>query len=357
VTEHYAALHQLVAEAHRRLDRIAWDYLIGGAGVEATLARNRLALDSLAFRPRVLRNVAAVDLGAELFGQHIALPVVLAPVGSVESFDPGGVAVAARAAQAANLPIICSGVNPATIDAVAANTTGPKIFQAYLSGADPRLPDLVERTRDAGFDAFCITVDSAYPSRRERDIVNSYVKPYMQRPGAPKPTLSWDDVKWFKDLSSMPLVLKGIATAEDAELAVQHGVDVVYVSNHGGRQLDHGRGAIEVLPEVVQAAAGRAKVWFDGGVSRGADVVKAVLLGADLVGVGRLYLYGLAAAGQAGVERVAALLGEEVRETLALLGVTGFDQLDASYICAGAPITAAHAHSAFPLLDDVASRI
>jgi isopentenyl diphosphate isomerase/L-lactate dehydrogenase-like FMN-dependent dehydrogenase len=148
----------------------------------------------------------------------------------------------------------------------------------------------------------------------------------------------------------MPLIVKGIATAEDALLAVEHGVDVVYVSNHGGRQLDHGCGGLEVLPEVVEAVAGRTKVWFDGGVSRGTDVVKAMILGADLVGVGRLYCYGLAAAGQAGAERVIELLGEEVREVLALLGVTRFSELDASYLRRCADPAEAPYHPAFPLL-------
>ncbi|MET0294216.1 MAG: alpha-hydroxy acid oxidase [Phenylobacterium sp.] len=351
VAARYVALHELVAAARTRLNHIAWDYLVGGGGSETTLRRNRLALDSLAFRPRVLRDVSRVGAGAEVFGKPIAMPVALAPVGSVESFDPGGLGVAARAAQAANVPIICSGVSAAALDDVAQGTTGPKVYQAYLTGDDRRLPDLIARTREAGFDAFCITVDTAHPSRRERDIANRYVKPYMRSAAEPRPTLSWDDVKRFKDATSMPLVLKGIATAEDAALAVEHGVDVVYVSNHGGRQLDHGRGAIEVLPEVVQAVQGRAKVWFDGGVSRGSDVVKALILGADLVGIGRLWLYGLAAAGQAGVERVLDLLGQEVTEALGLLGVTSLSQLEPGHLTAGVAVARPHVHSAFPLLD------
>jgi len=352
----FVALHELVAEARQKLDPIAWDYLTGAGGTETTLLRNRLALDSLAFRPRVLRNVGAVDVGATVFGKPIALPVALAPVGSVESFDPGGIALAARAAEAANVPIICSGVSPAALDAVAQSTRSPKAFQAYLSGNDPRLPELVQRTRDGGYDAFCMTVDSAYPSRRERDITNRFVKPYAARMSEPKPTLGWDDVKRFKDLSDMPLILKGIATAEDARLAIEHGVDVIYVSNHGGRQLDHGRGGLDVLPEVVQAAKGRAQVWFDGGVSRGADIVKAMALGADLVGLGRVWLYGMAAAGQDGVERVLELLTAEVREALALLGATRFAELDASQVVAAPPVTPPHLLSAFPLLEPIKPR-
>src|SRR5919107_1431409 len=160
---------------------------------------------------------------------------------------------------------------------------------------------------------------------------------------------SADNVKHFKDKHSIPLILKGIATAEDAALACEHGVEVVYVSNHGGRQLDHGRGALDVLPEVVKAVNGRAKVWIDGGFSRGSDIVKAIAMGAELVGLGRLYCYALAAAGEAGVAQMFHLLEAEVHEVLGLLGVTSFGQLDGSYLAAAPPAVMPHVHSAFPL--------
>jgi glycolate oxidase len=351
VRERFATLHELVAAARQRLDQRGWGYLIGGSDSESTVARNRLALDSWAFRPRVLRNVVRIDTGARMFAKPIALPVALAPVGSVETFDPGGLDIAARAAAAAGIPIICSGVSPTAMSDVAEATTGSKVYQAYLYGAHPGLPDMVRRAEDLGFDAFCITVDTAHSSRRERDIVQRFVKPWAKAYAAePRPSLTWDDIKRYKDLTALPLVLKGVATAEDAALAADHGVDVVYVSNHGGRQLDHGRGALDVLPEVVEGVQGRARVWFDGGVCRGGDVVKAVILGAELVGIGRLYLYGLAAAGQAGIERVIELLAEEVRVALGLLGVSSFAELDRSYLCpAPAPCTPG-VLSAFPLL-------
>jgi len=155
--------------------------------------------------------------------------------------------------------------------------------------------------------------------------------------------------RWKQRFPGFPLVLKGIATAEDALLAVEHGVEVVYVSNHGGRQLDHGRGALAVLPEVVKAVEGRARVWVDGGFARGSDVVKAIALGAELVGMGRMYCYALAAAGEAGVARMLQILESEVHEVLGLLGVTGFGQLDGSYLHPVVPIVAPHVHSAFPL--------
>lgn len=350
IRSQFAAMHELVAEARRRLDPIAWDYLVGGGGTETTLRRNRLALDSLAFRPRILRNVADIDPGVALFGRRIAMPVTLAPVGSVHSFDPEGIAAAARAAGRAHIAIMAGGIHPDALPDMAQGTDGPKIFQPYLHGESPLLSDLIEQATDAGCDAFCMTVDGAQPGRRERDLTNRYIKPYAKGYDPPNATLSWDDVKRYKDLTGLPLILKGIATAEDAAIAVEHSVDIIYVSNHGGRQLDHGRGGIEVLPEVVAAVKGRAKIWFDGGVSRGADVVKAMILGADMVGIGRLYCYGLAAAGQAGLERMLELLREEICETLGLLGVTRFADLDTSYLCPAAPLAAPYS-SAFPLLE------
>ena len=165
-------------------------------------------------------------------------------------------------------------------------------------------------------------------------------------------SVSWDLIKWYKDEFRLPLILKGIATAEDAQLAVEHGVEVVYVSNHGGRQLDHGRGAIDVLPEVVQAVGGKAEVWVDGGFLRGSDVLKAIALGASAVGIGRLHGFGLAAGGEAGVARVLELLEDEIRRDMGLLGVTRLDQLNASHLHPATPVYPAHhVSSAFPFLN------
>jgi isopentenyl diphosphate isomerase/L-lactate dehydrogenase-like FMN-dependent dehydrogenase len=214
--------------------------------------------------------------------------------------------------------------------------------------------DWVRRARDHGYRGFCLTVDSAYYSRRERDLARRFVKPWRAAATGLEyqRALSWDQVKRFKDVhSDVPLVLKGIATAEDAEIACRHGVEVVYVSNHGGRQLDHGRGSLAVLPEVVRAVGDRAQVWIDGGFVRGADIVKARALGAEVVGLGRIACMGLAAAGEPGLVRVLELLEEEARLCLGLLGVSRFDELDASYVCAETPVTLPSVVSAFPLLD------
>jgi glycolate oxidase len=214
--------------------------------------------------------------------------------------------------------------------------------------------DWVRRAVDHGYAAFCLTVDTACYSRRERDLARRFVKPWRTRAGGFEfqAGLSWDHVKRFKDTHAIPLVLKGIATAEDAALAVDHGVEGVYVSNHGGRQLDHGRGAIEVLPEVVRAVGGRATVLVDGGFARGTDVVKAIALGAQSVGIGRIACCGLAAAGQAGLVRVLELLEDEIRIAMGLLGVDRLAGLDRSYLHAAAPVVPPSGMSSFPLIGE-----
>jgi glycolate oxidase len=248
-----------------------------------------------------------------------------------------------------------SSVSKPGLEEVAAATPGPKIYQLYVRGDAAFIEDSIRRAKGNGYDAFCLTVDTAIYSRRERDIARRFAKPWRatatgdaQRYQA---ALNWDDVKRIKDAHpDMPLILKGIGTGEDAVIACEHGVEVVYVSNHGGRQLDAGRGSIEVLPEVVQAVAGRAKVWVDGGFSRGTDIVKALCLGAECVGLGRLYCYALAADGAAGVVRLLEILENEFRSALGLLGVTSVGQLGPGFVAPAMPTNLPHVHSAFPLL-------
>jgi len=349
----FLTLHELVKAAKIRLSANIWDYLIGGADSETTVKRNRQALDSLAFRPRVLRDVSTIDCTSTLLGRKLRLPVLLAPVGSLESFDPGGAATAAKAAGAFGVPIMVSSVTQPGLEATAQAANGLKLFQLYVRGDDAWTDDFVHRARDAGYDAFCFTVDTALYSRRERDIAKRFAKPWRQRVTGQffQAGLNWDHVKRFRDKHDLPLILKGIATAEDAELACAEGVAAVYVSNHGGRQLDHGRGTLDILPEVVQAVGGRAEIIIDGGFSRGTDVLKAVALGAQAVAVGRLYCYGLAAAGEAGVSRVLELLEAEIVTALGLLGAARLGALDRSYLHPAVPVTAPHVHSAFPLLN------
>src|SRR5436309_1233558 len=296
--ERFQTLHEIVRAAHQTLDPGAWDYLAGGTETETTLRRNRQALDSIAFRPRVLRDVSKVDTTATLLGRTLRLPIMLAPVGSIETFTPGGAATAARGATAFGVAQMLSSVcNPGLEATAAAAPGGLRIFQLYVRGDDGFVDDHVKRARDNGYAAFCLTVDSAMYSRRERDLAKRYVKPWRARATGMdfQAALSWDQVKRFKDAHDVPLWLKGIATAEDAEIACEHGVEGVYVSNHGGRQLDHGRGSADVLPEVVAAVRKRALVIVDGSFVRGTDVVKALALGADCVGMGRIACCGLGA--------------------------------------------------------------
>lgn len=355
--ERFQTLHELVKAARLKLNANIWDYLVGGTETETTLARNRAALDAVAFRPRVLRDVSRVDATGDFLGKRrIRLPVALAPVGSLDSFEPGGAATAARAASAFGVPIIVSSVTAPGLEATAqAAGAGPRVFQLYVRGDQGFVDDHARRAIDAGYDAFAFTVDTAHYSRRERDIAKRFVKHWRAPSNAMlhQAALSWDDVSRFKDrFPSIPVVLKGIGCAEDAEIAARRGIEVVYVSNHGGRQLDHGLGSLQVLPEVVQAVGARARIWMDGGISRGTDVVKAIALGAEMVAIGRLYCYGLAADAEHGVTRVLELLEDEVVTCLGLLGAPSLAAVERGQLAAAAPMAPAHVHSAFPLLAD-----
>jgi len=350
----FHTLHEIVTAARSNLAREHWDYVIGGAETETTVKRNRQALDAIAFRPRVLRDVSDIDSGGELFGHRLRLPVLLAPIGSMQDIVEGGGLIPARAAAEFGTIQILSSVCEPGLEAVAKETDAPKIFQLYVRGDPPWVDEQLRRAVDAGFIAFCLTVDLDAYSRRERDIAKRHVTTgRLQVTGdANQALFSWDDVKRLRDLCPVPMILKGIATAEDAALAVEHGIDAVYVSNHGGRQLDHGRGGIDVLPEVVDAVAGRAKILFDGGIMRGTDVVKAMARGADAVAIGRLQGLAAGAAGAAGIVRALELLEAETRIALALLGVTGYAALDEGHLHPAPPVTAPHVLSAFPLLDE-----
>ena len=354
LADRFQTLHEIVKAARHNLAPGPWDYLMGGTETETTLRRNRQALDSLAFRPRVLRDVRGVDPSSTLFGRRVRLPVMLAPIGSIESFAPGGGATAAIGSGEFGVPqMLSSACNPG-LEATAAATDNFRIFQLYVRGDDQFVDDHVKRAINHGYAAFCMTVDTAMYSRRERDLARRFVKPWRQNVTGVdfQAALSWEQVKRFKDRHSIPLILKGIATAEDATIAVEHGVDGVYVSNHGGRQLDHGAGSTDVLPEVVAAVGGRATIFVDGGYYRGTDVVKAIALGAQVVGLGRLPCCGLAAAGAPGLVRTLELLEEEVRIAMGLLGVTKLSQLDRSYLRPATPVGLPHATSAFPLLGE-----
>ena len=302
----------------------------------------------------MLRNVTKVDASVEQFGRRMRLPVVLAPVGALEIFDPDSAASVARGAGRFGAAHMLSSVSEPGMEKVAqAAPDALRMYQLYVRGDDAFVEDCVARAVAGGYAAFCLTVDTAHYSRRERDIAKRYVRESRLRAtgGDFQKGLEWRTVKLIKDKFKIPLVVKGIATAEDAALAVDHGVDWIYVSNHGGRQLDHGLGSMHVLPEIVSAVAGRARIMVDGSFCRGSDIVKAMALGADLVGIGRLQCWALAANGEAGILRMLELLEDEVVRSLGLLGVHNFTELDQSYLRAATATNLPHVFSAFPLLD------
>ena len=311
--EQFQNLHEFIRKARANLNQNAWDYIVGAAETETTMRRNRMALDEIAFRPRVLRDVRKVDASVELFGRKMRLPVVLAPVGALEIFDPGWRRERGARRGTFGAAHMLSSVSEPGLEKTA--EAAPDALR-HLSALCARRRRLRRGLSSAGrsknaYAAFCLTVDTAHYSRRERDIAKRYVRESRLRAtgGDYQKGLEWRTVKLIKDKFKIPLIIKGIATAEDAQIALDHGVEWIYVSNHGGRQLDHGRGAMHVLPEIVDAVKGRAKIMVDGGFCRGTDIVKAIAAGADLVGIGRLQCWALAAAGEAGVRAHAGAAG------------------------------------------------
>jgi isopentenyl diphosphate isomerase/L-lactate dehydrogenase-like FMN-dependent dehydrogenase len=342
---------EIIAAAREKLDPHAWIYLTGGAESETTMRRNRLGLDSLALRPRVLVDVSNIDTSATFLGHKLKIPVLLAPIGSLQILTPeGAVAVAKAAAEFGTVNFVSSVTQPGLED-VAAATRAPKIFQLYVQGDMKWVEDLLARVKRAGYSALCLTVDTAIYGRRERQMMDRFLPPSRRQTGYEhRATLTWETMDAIKEIAGLPFILKGVATAEDAALAVAHGVSAVYVSNHGGRQLDHGRGTIEMLPEIAAAVGKKAQIVLDGGILRGTDVVKALALGANAVAIGKLQGWGLGAGGKEGLLRVLEILENEISVAMGLLGVTRVDQLTPSYLSPAAPVAFAHETSAFPHL-------
>jgi isopentenyl diphosphate isomerase/L-lactate dehydrogenase-like FMN-dependent dehydrogenase len=345
-------LHEIVAKARANLNQNDWDYIVGGTETETTLRRNRMALDSIAFRPRVLRDVSKVDASSEVLGRKLRLPIVLCPVGSLESFHPGGAEPVVKAAGEFGVAHMLSSVcDPGLEEVAQAAPEALRMFQLYVRGDADWADAHLERAIKSGYSAFLITVDTAHYSRRERDLAKRHVTAGRRRVQGREhqAALDWRTVERMKKKFKIPFGVKGIGTAEDARIALDHGVEIIYVSNHGGRQLDHGRGSFDVLPEVVEAVAGRAIVIVDGSFYRGTDIVKALAMGANLVGLGRMQCYALAAGGQAAIVRMLEIMEDEVIRALGLLGVTSYGKLDRSYLAPAAPANAPHVFSAFPL--------
>jgi glycolate oxidase len=346
---------ELVALAKQRLPEAAWEFIVGGAETETTMARNRYALDAIAFRPRVLRNVENASPATTFLGLRQRLPVLLAPIASLTDIDPEGALPVARAAAAFGCFMLVSSVTQPSFEEVGKAAGKRWGLQLYIDGDAKWAVDTAKRAADAGARAVCLTVDVPTFGRRERHIHRRAAmagRPFgaLRTGEAHRARAEWSLVDKLKKATALPLMVKGIQTAEDAELCVKHGVDIIYVSNHGGRQLDHGRGAIELLPEVVSQVRGKAQFVIDGGFVRGTDIMKGVARGAIMVGIGKLQALALGAAGERGVVRMLEILETELTVNMKLLGTNTCQDLDGTYLQPATPVTAPGALSALPLL-------
>ena len=365
--------------ARRRLPKVVFDYLDGGADGEFTLRENCRAFEDVTFRPRGAVSVPTCDLRTRILDFDLALPVLLAPVGYSRLMYPEGEIAAARCAGAVGTAYILSTISGHRLEDVKAASAGPVWFQLYLMGGRAAAEGSIARARQSGFSALVVTIDTPVAGMRERDSRNGmkelmgggvfskipFLPQFLSRPAwlvrflrdggvphlpnvvvsgqGPLPmtdvagalassTVTWQDLRWIREAWSGPLIIKGVLTGEDARRAIDEGASAVVVSNHGGRQLDGVPASLHALPEIVAAVNGQIELLMDGGVRRGADVIKAICLGARAVLVGRAYAYGLAAGGPAGVARAIDILRTEMERTLKLLGCPAISALDRSYV-------------------------
>ena len=369
-----ASVDDLRAIARRRLPRGVFDYVDGGAEDELTLAANRAAFDATGFRPRVLRNVSAVDVSSTLLGEPVAYPLALAPTGFTRIVHPEGELAVARAAARAGLPYTLSTLSTCSIEEVRAVSDGSLWFQVYAWRDRGLVKEMVTRAAEAHYEALVLTVDTAVLGRRERDVRRGFALPPTIGPrtfvdgalhpqwtvsflrsdpirfanvlgrevgdgAAPvviseyintqfDPALSWSDVEWLQAVWDGPIVIKGIQTVDDAAIAADLGVAAVALSNHGGRQLDGSPAPFSLVAPVVDAVAGRTAVICDGGIRRGSDIVNAGAAGAAGCMAGRAYLYALGAGGERGVERLLTWFRNDLVRTMTLLGCSGVHELD-----------------------------
>jgi isopentenyl diphosphate isomerase/L-lactate dehydrogenase-like FMN-dependent dehydrogenase len=368
----FPTLQDLVWKARQRLPRPVWDFVTFGTETETTVRRNRQALDSLALLPRVMRDVTDIDPSATFLGNALRIPVMLAPVGSIALLDPQGAVAAGRAAERFGTMLVVSGYAAPGFATVAQAVRAPLIYALHPRPGLPPLDDLLDEVTACGYKAIAVVSEAVYYSRRERDLMSqvatavSITHPYaevmrqhrMERAGGsaliPEALaggrMDWSMLERIKARTRLKLILKGVTTASDARLAVAHGVNAVYVSNHGGRALDHGRATIQALPSIVDAVSGRAEILIDGGFVRGTDVLKAIALGANAVCMGRMQSWALAAGGQDGVHRMLEILEEEIVITMALLGVNALTELSPAFVEATVPVGPAHPLGAFPVV-------
>ena len=365
--------------ARRRVPKIVFDYIDGGADGEFTMRENRSAFDRVTFRPRHAVKIEDCNLRTPLLGHELSMPVLLAPVGYLRVMHPDGELAAARAAGNAGTACILSTVSGHRLEDVKAASTGPVWYQLYLTGGRAAAEAALNRAGAAGYTVLVITIDSTVIGLRESEVRSGmeqllrgslwsqipFVPQVLSRPrwltrfvldgGLPdmpnivdtergvlkvrdahtaikRTAFSWDDMAWIRALWKGPIVVKGVLTGDEARKSVDYGAAAVVVSNHGGRQLDSVPATLQVLPEIVEAVKDQAEVLLDSGIRRGSDVVKAICLGARAVLAGRAYVYGLAAAGEAGVTRALEILRADLERTLRLLGCPSISALDRSYV-------------------------
>jgi isopentenyl diphosphate isomerase/L-lactate dehydrogenase-like FMN-dependent dehydrogenase len=331
-------VHDYLEAAAAKVDPGVWCYFEGGAGDEVTLRANVAAFGRWQLRPRMLVDVAEVRLETTLLGTRLSMPLGVAPFAMQRLIDAEGEVATARAAAAAEVLMCVSTLTTSLHEEIAAAGGGPRWLQLYVLADRQRSLDHLTAAREAGYTAVVLTVDLPYVGRRERDLrlgfenpPSDLALPYVDTFGT-YPALSWRDLEWVRTATDLPLVLKGILTREDATLAVEHGADAVWVSNHGGRQLDGVAASLDALPEIVEAVAGRCEVYVDGGFRRGTDVLKALALGARAAFVGRPAAAGLAVGGEAGVAAVLGLLRDEIALGLGLLGCTSPEQVTRAHV-------------------------
>lgn len=337
-------IDELTELGRSKLDDGALHYVMSGAGEELTVARNDRAMNRLALIPEVLRGVGQVDVSTRVLGVDLALPVMLAPVGSLGLFAPEGALDAALGATAAGTVSFVGVLSSPHMRDVIGKAPGRHFFQIYVAGDRPWLGGLVDEVQEHGFHGICVTVDSPVTARRDRLLRKDAFDWRMEREGLPpnleqrgrdrslQASFDWHDLEWLRSHTDLPLVIKGILSDRDAVRAVNAGVDAVYVSNHGGRALDHGIGAIDALPAIVEAVGGEVPVLLDGGISRGVHVAKALALGASAVLMGRMQCLALAAGGAAGVERALGIITDELRTAMALLGCRSVAELGPRHV-------------------------
>jgi lactate 2-monooxygenase len=352
------------AAARERLEPGPYGYVAGGAGSEATVRANREAFEQRRLRPRMLTGNARRELSVEVLGTPSPAPFLLAPVGVLSVVHPDGELAVARAAATARVPLVVSSAASHSLEEVAeAMGAAPRWFQLYWASDREVAGSLVDRAAAAGYGAIVVTVDTLTLGWRPRDLGLGYL-PFVTGAGCaqffsdpvfrsrlaappeedvltaaatmlamfPNLALTWDDLAWLRERTSLPLLVKGVLTAEDARQALEHGCDGIVVSNHGGRQVDGAVASLDALVEVREAVGAAATLLVDGGIRGGADVVKALALGADAVLLGRPYVYGLAVGGQAGVAEVIQQLAAETDLTLALAGGRSVRELDSSFV-------------------------